>query len=59
MAPMPKPRFGHSCGLVQNPANGPEVIVAGDNNLNSVDIYEINADSWRAGNSTILNKQTF
>ena len=55
MAPMPKPRFGHSCGLVHNPANGPEVIVAGDNNLNSVDIYEINADSWRAGNSTILN----
>ena len=55
MAPMPEPRFGHSCGLVQNPVTGPEVIVAGDNNVNSVDIYEINADSWRAGNSTILN----
>ena len=54
MAPMPEPRFGHSCGLLQNPVNGPEVIVAGDNSLTSVDIYEINTDSWRGGN-TILN----
>ena len=51
MAPMPRSRYGHSCGLVQDAINGPEVIVAGGDNRDTVDIYEINADSWREGNT--------
>ena len=61
MAPMPRPRVAHSCGLVQDPMNGPEVIAAGgnfDETRGTVDIYEVNTDSWRRGN-TILNKQNF
>ena len=59
MAPMPTLREGHSCGLVQDPLNGPEVIVAGGSYMPyTVDIYSIDTDSWREGN-TILKKPTF
>ena len=56
MTSMPTSRNGHSCGLVQDPIYGPEVIVAGGNNgvVGTVDIYSIGTDSWREGN-TILN----
>ena len=53
---MPTHRWGHSCGLVQDPVNGPEVIVAGGRDLardgvywDTVDIYSIDTDSWREG----------
>ena len=54
MTPMPTERSGHSCGLVTNPDQGAEIVVAGGygsgDYLDSVDIYTINTDSWRAGN---------
>ena len=56
MTPMPTPRDGHSCGHVQDAINGPEVIVAGGHDLSTVDIYSIDTDSWREGNTnTVLN----
>ena len=56
MAPMPTPRYGHACGLVTDALRGPEVVVAGgvDNlgdYVDTVDIYSINTDSWREGNT--------
>ena len=51
---MPRDRYDHSCGLVMNPDLGPEIIVAGGfgdgDHLDSVDIYTVNTDTWRAGN---------
>ena len=53
---MPTERWGHSCGLVSDPERGPEVIVFGgyhyDEYLDSVDIYSIGTNSWRAGIKT-------
>ena len=54
---MPTSRYGHSCGLVTIAA-GPEVIVAGgltdgvpgSTYSDSVEIYSVDADSWREGN---------
>ena len=42
------------CGLVTNPVQGPEVIVAGgygngDGYTDIVDIFSIDANSWRKG----------
>ena len=45
---MPTRRYSHSCGLVA----GPEIVVAGgqySGTLESVDIYNVNTDSWRQG----------
>ena len=53
MTPMPREREFHSCGLVTNPEQGPEIVVAGGyggGDLDTVDIYTINTDSWREGN---------
>ena len=56
MTAMPRERQHHSCGLVTNPEQGPEIVVAGgygygvDGYLDTVDIYTINTDSWREGN---------
>ena len=55
MAPMPRNRQDHACGLVVDPENGPEIVVAGgldgsSTALDSVDIYNVNSDSWREGN---------
>ena len=52
---MPRQRERHSCGLVTNPEQGPEIVVAGGydsggSHLDAVDIYTINTDSWREGN---------
>ena len=55
MEPMPRSRSYHSCGLVTDFIEGPEVIVAGgyvSDYLDSVDIYSIDADSWREGNTS-------
>ena len=57
MTPMPRQRERHSCGLVTNPEQGPEIVVAGgydDDQLDTVDIYTISTDSWRAGNLKIV-----
>ena len=53
LAPMPTSRYDHSCGLVNNPDSGPEIIVAGGYDgvyLDTVDIYTVSTDSWREGN---------
>ena len=56
MAPMPRSRYVHSCGLVHHPEFGPEIVAAGGYDgssgvyLDSVDIYTVNTDSWREGN---------
>ena len=53
MAPMPKNRYDHSCGLVTHPELGPELVVAGGVSFgysDTVDIYTVNTDSWREGN---------
>ena len=55
MTPMPTGREYHRCGLVTNPDQGAEIVATGgiDSSsyyLDSVDIYTINTDSWRAGN---------
>ena len=56
MTDMPRPRDDHSCGLITHPDNGPEIVVAGGEEIfvagigDTVDIYTINTDSWRAGN---------
>ena len=45
---MPTKRYAHSCGLV----TGPEIVVAGgqySGTLDSVDIYNVDSDSWREG----------
>ena len=56
MSAMPRDRFAHSCGLVVDPARGPEIIVMGgyysDGISDTVDIYTVNTDSWREGNMT-------
>ena len=55
MAPMPTGRYGHSCGLVNHPERGPEIIVAGGTDSYSADsyavveIYTVNTNSWRRG----------
>ena len=52
MTPMPRGRESHSCGLVSNSEQGPEIVVAGGyyvGVLDTVDIYTINTDSWREG----------
>ena len=62
MAPMLVDRHDHSCGLVNNPLQGPEIIVAGGEGskgegivgggigfYSRVDIYSINTDLWREG----------
>ena len=51
---MPNSRTGgHSCGLVQDPLRGPEVIVVGgeyyEMYLDDVDIYSVDTDTWREG----------
>ena len=49
---MPRGRESHSCGLVSNSEQGPEIVVAGGyyvGVLDTVDIYTINTDSWRGG----------
>ena len=56
MTDMPKPRENHSCGLIMHPDNGPEIVVAGGFNsgpgtLDTVDIYTVDKDSWRTGNT--------
>ena len=54
MMDMPNPKVEHSCGLVLHPDNGPEIVVtggfAGGSYTDTVDIYTVNTDSWRAGN---------
>ena len=56
MAPMPRSRYAHSCGLVHHPEFGPEIVAAGGYDgssgvyLDSVDIYTVNTDLWREGN---------
>ena len=50
MTNMPNPRDSHSCGLILHPDNGPEIVVAGGFYVDTVDIYTVNTDSWRAGN---------
>ena len=53
MMDMPRGRYGHSCGLVVDPENGPEVIVMGGRDfVDSVDIYNVNYDAWREGKMT-------
>ena len=56
MEPMPTSRYYHSCGLVTDADRGPEVVVVGGiyggSSLDSVDIYEVNTDSWREGNES-------
>ena len=60
---MPTKRFAHSCGLV----TGPEIVVAGgqySGTLDSVDIYNVDSDSWREGTDvfkfiTVLNHKKF
>ena len=56
MEPMPTSRYDHSCGLVTDAERGPEVVVIGgyyaNYYLDSVDIYEVNTDSWRPGNES-------
>ena len=52
MASMPRKREGHSCGLVTNSVQGPEIVAAGGYNggdLGSVDIYTYDTGSWREG----------
>ena len=52
MAPMPTSRYDHSCGLVTHPELGHELVVAGGYSFrysDTVDIYTVNADSWREG----------
>ena len=49
---MPTKRYSHSCGLV----TGPDIVVAGgqySGTLDSVDIYNVNTDSWRVGTEII------
>ena len=57
MAPMPESRYDHSCGLVTHPEFGPEIVVAGgydgSDYLDTVDIYNVNTDSWREGNEQV------
>ena len=54
---MPTARDSHSCGLVTNIDQGHEIVVAGGYGpdqfgyVDTVDIYTINIDSWREGNS--------
>ena len=59
MSPMPAERWGHSCGLVQDPERGQEVIVTGGYSypdyVDTVYIYNVDTDSWREGNT----KQTY
>ena len=54
MAAMPRERRDHSCGLVEDPILGPEIVVMGGDSssgyLDTVDIYTVNTDSWREGN---------
>ena len=55
MKQMPRDRRDHSCGLIMDPENGPEIVVAGGQHLDispmdTVDIYTVNTDSWREGN---------
>ena len=56
MSPMPVERWGHFCGLVKNPEQGPEVIVSGGYSypdfVDSVHIYNVDTDTWREGNKT-------
>ena len=50
---MPRNRYDHSCGLVIHPELGPELVVAGGYSYgysDTVDIYTVDADSWREGN---------
>ena len=52
MASMPRKREGHSCGLVTNSVQGPEIVAAGGYNggyLDTVDIYTVYTESWREG----------
>lgn len=51
MTPMPNGRNGHSCGLIKNPEQGPQIVVAGGYVDDSVDIYTVNTDSWTEGNA--------
>ena len=54
MTSMPNPRAFHSCGLVANSEQGPEIVVAGGYDdgfyLDTVDIYVLDTNSWREGN---------
>ena len=64
MAPMPVDRHDHSCGLVIDPERGPEIVIAGGEGsegdagvgtgvgfYSRVDIYTVNTNSWREGNT--------
>ena len=58
---MPRSRYAHSCGLVINPERGPEIVIAGGNyydNMDTVDIYTVNTDTWRAGNLNQNQRKT-
>ena len=61
MAPMPfygSDRENHACGLVKDPERGPEVVIAGGTAVvftDSVDIYSVDTDSWREGNTNQNN----
>ena len=54
---MPVRRHSHGCGLVNNPNQGLEVVVAGGYQYgayrtgysDTADIFTINTDTWRAG----------
>ena len=61
VSPMPVRRHSHGCGLVNNPNQGPEIIVAGGYQYgayrtgysDTADIYTINTDTWRGGKSNL------
>ena len=52
---MPTRREEHGCGLVLHPDNGPEIVVAGGQDTDTVDIYTVDTNSWRMGNIIKLN----
>ena len=55
MSSIPSARRGDfSCGIVMDPyGNGPEIIVAGGRGLDTVEIYNVNSDSWRYAGKVI------
>ena len=49
---MPTDRYDHSCGLVVDRDRGPEIVAAGGDELSSVDIYTVDTNSWRPGDTS-------
>ena len=62
VSPMPIKRHSHGCGLVHDPGRGPEVVVAGGYSVgysDTVDIYTVNTDTWRAGRIILKARQKY